>query len=160
MVNWLLAKFAKVWVLGKPVEIAIAKMKCFFQSDRGMVKLLGERVAAGKVVKNERIAGSNSCETFVHFKPVNKATAACVVVAQKLKRIHVFGIAADKSLHEFDPRIEVALFRARHFFSGTAFDRHTTWQVWQPTQPSQVAECEKLFMAFSGTLRQNALQLP
>jgi hypothetical protein len=52
-----------------------------------------------------------------------------VVVAQQLQRVHVIGIAADQSLQELDFDFEVAPAGAARFFSGTAFDWHTTQAV-------------------------------
>ena len=48
---------------------------------------------------------------------------------QQLQRVHVIGIAADKPLHELDLDVEIALAGPAHFFSGTAFDWHTTQAV-------------------------------
>jgi hypothetical protein len=59
------------------------------------------------------------------------------VVAEKLQRVHEIGIAADESFHEPNPGVEVALFGARHFISGTAFYRHTTAQSFRAAPPSQ-----------------------
>src|SRR6185312_6174968 len=54
-VNRLLAKFFQVRVFSEPREIAISKLQCLFERERGTVELLGERVAAREIVKHDRI---------------------------------------------------------------------------------------------------------
>ena len=116
----------KVGILGEPVEVAIAEAQSLFQRERGAVKLLGERIAAREIVKDERVARLQARETFIHLESLGVTTALRVVIAQQLERIRVIGIAADKSLDEFDFDVQVTLLGARHLFSGTAFKRHTT----------------------------------
>src|ERR1700735_4406536 len=65
-VSRLLAEFFQIRVFGEPVKIVITEVQRFFERERGTVELVGERIAASEVVKNERTLWFEAREAFVH----------------------------------------------------------------------------------------------
>jgi hypothetical protein len=157
-VDGLCAKFFQIGVFGKPCEIAVAEAECFFQGAGGAGELFGERVAAREVVKDERVLRFEVREAFVHLQPFRKTSTPGVVIAEELERVHIIWIAADDALHEFNPRIEIALGGAAQFFSGGAFNWHTTGHFFQAAQPSQ-AGASKNFVELPDALSQIPIKL-
>lgn len=123
------AQLAEIWIAGQPGEITIAELDGLFQCLDGALELVGQRIAAGKVVKDERVLRLQFRQAFVHFQAFVVPATPGVVVPQQLQRVHVSRIPADDTLDEPDLDIQIALLGAADLLPGTAFLRHTTGGV-------------------------------
>src|SRR5205807_177510 len=78
------------------------------------------------IIKDERIARFEPGKLLIDLQPLTEPAALGVMISQKLQCFHVFRIPPDDALHELYFYIQIARLGTRHFFSGTAFLRHTT----------------------------------
>jgi len=107
-VDGILAERTQIGILGQPVEVAVTKRQGFFQRGSGAGEFAVERVAARKVIKDQRVARFEAGKALIHFQTVFELAALSVVIAENLKRFNVLRIAADNSLEETDFHIKVA----------------------------------------------------
>src|SRR5262245_48629137 len=123
----MLAEFAKVGVAGEPFEVAVTQSERLFERSGGGFKFAIQGVAAGQIVKNQRIARLKAGQFLVHFKTELESAALGVMIAKDLKGLDISWIAPDYALHEGDFDVQIAnLFTAQPFALGTAFFGHTT----------------------------------
>ena len=96
------------------------------QGLEGGLKFLGEGIAAREIVKNNGAVGHQLGELFVHLESVHETAALGIMITEELEGVHIGGITAQDSLHEFNLGIKVALFGAVNLFPAVVFSRHTT----------------------------------
>ena len=66
--NGLLPEFFQIRIAREPGEIAVTELQGAFQGEGGALKLFGEGIAAGEVVKDEGIIGLQPGEAFIDFQ--------------------------------------------------------------------------------------------
>ena len=108
-VGGMLAELFQVWILGKPLKIAVSKTQCLFQRQRGALKLVGKRITARQVVKYNGVARCEARQAFIHLQAVSVTAALSVMIAEKLEGVHIIWITADESFHEGDLGVEIPL---------------------------------------------------
>jgi len=109
----MLPKRRKIRVFGQPLEITIAEAQSAIERLRGQRKFTVQAVAAGEIIKNERIRGLKARKLFVHIQAAFELAALSVVVAENLQRFDVLLVATDNSFHEADLDVQFASFFTR-----------------------------------------------
>ena len=105
-----LAQVLEVRVLHHPLEISIAEIEGKFQRFGSEVALVGERVATGEVVMNQRIVWFDARKLFVNTKTFVVTATTGVVISQNLESIHIPWIPADDPFHKLNFKVQIAQF--------------------------------------------------
>jgi hypothetical protein len=123
----MLAERGKVRIFGEPPEIAIAEIYGAVESIGGGGDFSVETVAAGEIVKNERVGWFQFRELFVDVEAVLVLATLGIMIAQDLESLDIVRIPLNNPLHKADFDVEFSGFFARQSAGfGTAFFRHTT----------------------------------
>ena len=101
------AQESQIRVFGQPLEITIAQREGFLQGGSGEVKLGVERMAAGQIIKHERVPRLEPGKLLVDFQAMLVSTALSVMVAQDLERLDEIAVAFDDPFQETDFGVEV-----------------------------------------------------
>ena len=134
----MLAQAAEVRIASQPFEIAIAEAEGLLESNSGEVELANQRVTAGEIIKNQRVAWFEPGQLLIDFETVAVTATLSVVVSQDLQGLDILRFAADDTFHERDFDIEITeFFAGQLLIFGTAFLRHKTVRI-VPKRPQQV----------------------
>lgn len=92
-------------VAGEMVEIAVTESQSVVESLNGVGEAVGEAVAAGEVVKDGGVVGTETGQLEVDLQPIGGAPPAGVIVSQQTQRVHEIGGFLNEALQE--PNLDV-----------------------------------------------------
>lgn len=111
----MLPQSAQVRIFGEPFEIAIPEFERFFQRCCRKVEITVQRIAARKIIKNQRVVRLKPRQALIDFEAVIVFATLRVMVAKYLQRFNESRVPADDPLHKTNLNIQLAHVFARQF---------------------------------------------
>jgi hypothetical protein len=109
---------SEVGQVGVPEEhgvIVEATVDSFIEGGSGLFDFVGQRIAAGEVIKDDRIIGQETGEADIDLESGLKVAALGVISAEDLEGFDIGWIAFEEPFHEGDFEVQIATFACSQF---------------------------------------------